>query len=149
MEVGDELQGTVDVSARLHVHADEILELSGAADQLFDIGEALVVGKIQTELRQLERNVAANVGFQDRAKSAEVDVARGGGFVKGGDALAEVIERHGKTFGIEFAADRQDLVQGLTGDEPGGESFGGGGRFEPFPQQFPAREPEKEDAHVV
>ena len=66
---------------------------SARRDQLFDIGAALVVGEVESELRQLQRNVALYPGVVDRGQRVEVDVARGGGFLQAGHAFAEVVER--------------------------------------------------------
>ena len=83
----------------------------------------------------------------DGVERAQVDVARFGGFGQGGDALAQVVQRHGDAFGVEFAGDGQGLIERFTGDEPGGEPLREGRGFHPSAQPFQARQEEEEAAH--
>jgi hypothetical protein len=126
VQVFDELERAVGVLARFHVDAHEILERIGAADELLDVGEALVVREIEAELRQLEGDVPANLRIVNRRQRAEVDVARFGGFFEARDAFAEVVEGDGDSFVIEAPADDDGLVEGIACHEPGGQPLGSG-----------------------
>ena len=67
----------------------------------------------------------------DGVEGPQVDVARFGSFVEGGNAFAEMVQSHGDAFGVEFAGDGQGLLEGFTGDEPGGEPLRQGRGFHP------------------
>ena len=110
MQGGNELEGTVGIVAGLHIHADEAAQLCGFADQHLNVGQALVIRDIDTELGEFQRNIALNARVMDGGKGAYVNVTRFGGFFQAGDALAEMIEGNGNPFRIELAADCQRLV---------------------------------------
>ena len=78
-----QVERAVGILAGFHIDADEVAELCGAADQLFHVGQALVVGKIEAELREFERHAALDAVFVDRVEGPQVGVAGFAGFIQG------------------------------------------------------------------
>ncbi len=69
------------VFARFHVHAHETPPGRAARHtSCSTLARHSVVGEIQAELRQFQRDVALDTGFADGRQGAQVDVAGGGGF---------------------------------------------------------------------
>src|SRR5437588_82697 len=75
VEVDYEVECAVDVLAGLHVDADEAGDFGGVADELFDVVAAGFGGKIEPELRELERDVALDIGVLNGGLGADINVA--------------------------------------------------------------------------
>ena len=69
------------------------MPLPGPLDQLFQVGAALFVRQIQTELGQFDRHITLNAGGLDGVKGAQVNIARVSGLRRRRYAFAQVIER--------------------------------------------------------
>ena len=126
-----QIERAIGIAARFHIDADETAQFGGAADELVHVGQALIVGKIEAELRQLERDVALDAVGVDGIERPQVDVAGFGGFFQGGNAFAQVVESHRDALGVEFAGDGQRLIECFTSHEPGGEPPREGRGFHP------------------
>ena len=126
-----QVERAICVVARLHIDADEAGEFGGASHELSYIGQALLPGKIEAELSEFERNAALDTVAMDGVEGPQVDVAGFGGFFQGGHAFAEVVEGHGDALGVEFAGDRQGLIERFASHEPGSEPLREGGGFHP------------------
>ena len=126
-----QIERAIRVFAGFHIHADEVAEFGCPPDQLFDVGQTLLIGEIEAELGQLERDSALDAVLVDGVEGSQVNVARFGGFREGGDALAQMVQRHRDALGVEFAGNGQGLIESFTGDETGGEPLREGRGFHP------------------
>jgi len=71
VKVRNHVDGPLGVLAGFHIHANEVIQPGRAPHELLDVGAALVVGEIEAELGQLERDVALNAGIVNSGKSVE------------------------------------------------------------------------------
>ena len=142
-----QIERATGIGAGFHIDANKAADFGGAADQPLDVGQALLRGKIEAELGELERDVALNPAAVEGVEGPQVDVAGFGGLREGGDALAQVVECHGDAFGVELTGHGQGFLEGLTSHEPGGEPARQGRGFHPSAQPFQTGQEEEEAAH--
>jgi len=146
MKAGDDGEGGVDVLARLHVEFDMGAHALGAFDEEAGVLEAEIGVDVETELGELDGDGGGEGEFFDFSESGEVLIAALGGFSGIGDTFAEVIEGDEVALLVEAGADRENLGEGVAGDEAPGEALGEGRGFHPAAEGFPAREGDKERA---
>ena len=78
-----QVERAIGIVAGFHIDADEAAEFGRAADQLLDVGQALLVGKVEAELGELERDAALDAVAVDGVERPQVDIAGFGGFCRG------------------------------------------------------------------
>ncbi len=78
----------------------------------------------QTELRQLQRDVASDAGGDDLVEHFQVGPRRGVGLGHVGDALTEKVERLLQARGFDDASGGDRFLDGFTGNEAAGKAAG-------------------------
>src|ERR1035437_9823345 len=149
VQIGDEVERAVGVFARFHVHAHEVAQRGGLANQRLDVGGALGQRKVHAELRQFQRDVAVDSELGDFGERPQVGVPGGSRFFQRCNVLAQMIKGDGNAFGINPLAGGQGVGQMVSRHEAGRQASGPTGGFHPFPQMLLAREEQEERAHVV
>ena len=72
---------------------------------------------VETELRQLQRDIAVDPRLDDGPDHVQVIAGRGDGFGERGDALAQTIEGFGQALGFEHAGGANGVLDGFAGEE--------------------------------
>jgi hypothetical protein len=134
LKVFDEVEGAVDVLVRLHVDFDAAVDGFGELDEGIDVLTAEFFTEVKAELGEFDGDGGGEGGGLDGVEGVEEEIAGGGGFIGGGDVLAEVIEGGEEAVGVEAPGDGEDILEGAARDEAGGEAVGVLRGFEPAPE---------------
>ena len=122
VQVLDDLQGAVDIFAGLHVDFDTRADRAGFIEDGCDISAAEGVRDVESELGELDGDGGRERGGGDRVESQLDAGAGGGGFFRGSDVFAEVIEGRENALLLEAAGDGDDVFEALSGDEAAREA---------------------------
>src|SRR5258708_1427889 len=117
-----DVQRHVGVDAAFHIHFDGAAKIASAAGDGTGERRAEIFAEIETELGELDRDVAGEmlgVHFFDHFDVAGADFA-GSGF--GADVFAEMIEADAAALVAEFAASGEGFCERFTGDEAAREA---------------------------
>src|SRR6266481_4201600 len=118
-----DVQRHVGVDAAFHIHFDGAAKIASAAGDGACERRAEVFAEVETELGELDRDVAGEifgVHFFDHFDIAGADLA-GSGF--GADVFAEMIEADAAALVAEFAAGGEGFGERFTGDEAAREAM--------------------------
>ncbi len=118
----EDIERHLRIRRALHVDADEEPRRIRPGEDLPDVVHRARAIDVEAELRQLERDVPADAGGDDRLADLAI-LARGGvGVRKAAHAFAQVIERDEQAACLHGASGVKGLGGRLAGDEPAREA---------------------------
>ena len=119
-EAAVDAQRRVDVERLLHVEPDEVAAGGGVRDELADVRARELLVEGEAEVRQLQRDVDAQLLGGDAVEDLPVGVDDGAGLGLVLDALAEQGRIREQALVVEPAEHDDRLVERLARDEPRG-----------------------------